>query len=335
MKKVSTTVLTVVFALFFLASVSAFAQTTSIESDDRYSAWEKASRVKVVWPTELPDLTKCAAQEPYEPHFVNLFRFVPAGIKFRVQPTNECTWTLAGKQWLWKIRPKGTKVAVDSQGRDMFDLGPEDGNGKVCGNPRVVSIPIIPPPPAAPAPPPRVEPPPPPVEVPAPPPAEVVSIPPQTECEIRPSAATAKFGDSVTFEGYIRGDADGAAGKWSRDDWEEIGQGGSITVKAEKNTSIAFRVTDSMGRRTVCRGSLTVVQSPPPEEEIVITKKRHKVPIPCFPREKSLYGIGLPILECAAIVGGAWWLWPSAPALFKTAACVAFTGANGVPVPCP
>lgn len=34
--------------------------------------------------------------------------------------------------------------------------------------------------------------------------------------------------------------------------------------------------------------------------------KGHKFPIPCFPREKGWYGIGLPVLECAGIIGGIW-----------------------------
>lgn len=33
-------------------------------------------------------------------------------------------------------------------------------------------------------------------------------------------------------------------------------------------------------------------------------EKRHKFPIPCFPREKGWYGIGLPVVSCAGLVFG-------------------------------
>ena len=47
----------------------------------------------------------------------------------------------------------------------------------------------------------------------------------------------------------------------------------------------------------------------PPEEHysyIIVVDKGHKFPIPCIPREKGWYGIGLPIVECAALGFGAY-----------------------------
>ena len=119
----------------------ALGQQNNIQQDDRYIALgynpPELHRLGIQWPDAPPDLAACKAQEPYEPHYTNLLRYVPEGIKFRVQTEDECAWTLAGSQWLWKKRPVGTKVAVDDQGRDLFDLG--DGVGQVCGNPRPVS----------------------------------------------------------------------------------------------------------------------------------------------------------------------------------------------------
>jgi hypothetical protein len=41
-----------------------------------------------------------------------------------------------------------------------------------------------------------------------------------------------------------------------------------------------------------------------PNPVVFEPEKRHKFPIPCFPREKGWYGIGIPVVSCAALVFG-------------------------------
>lgn len=142
--------------------------------DDRYTGY---LRTLVAWPTALPDLKTCVAQEYYEPLDTHLMRYVNrvkvAGT--RTQEHDECTWMLTRNKWRWVLRPKGTKVAIDAAGRDLFDYG--SPKGKECGNPRPVSVavkpepvvvkeePIVVPPEPTPVPAPVIQPPPAPGEI--------------------------------------------------------------------------------------------------------------------------------------------------------------------------
>ena len=80
---------------------------------------------------------------------------------------------------------------------------------------------------------------------------------------------------------------------------------------------------DSDGHIVRCRVRITFVAPalPAPVLITVEKKKGRKFPIPCIPREKTWFGIGVPVLECAAIVGGVWAIWPVAEA-FKHGAAV-------------
>lgn len=166
------------FLAFAFAVPSAFAQ---VAPDDRYAGYP-ASLVK--WPASWPDLNQCKNQEYYEPLDTHLTRYASRAkiAGYRVQESDECVWMLTRNSWRWVLRPAGTKVAVDAQGRDLLDGGSPTGN--TCMNPRPISIPIPSRPvaeAAAPAPPIRFSPPP----APRPEPRVYTPPPPQSEPEPR------------------------------------------------------------------------------------------------------------------------------------------------------
>lgn len=125
--------------LNFSAMLEQAAQASSvITPDDRYKGYP---RELIEWPTAPPNKDSCKAQEFYEPDDTHLEKYmsrVKVAPKPRVQQHDECVWMLTRNKWRYVMRPAGTKVAVDLNGRDLFDLG--SGKGKVCVNPRPFSV---------------------------------------------------------------------------------------------------------------------------------------------------------------------------------------------------
>lgn len=159
-----------------------------VQPDDRYAGYPRG--IPIRWPTAWPNLQQCRDQEYYEPKDVHLFQY-RTRVKIasvQTQKTDQCVWESTSSGWRWVLRPAGTKFAVDDQGRELFD----DGSpvGKACGNPRIVSIPIVdqvveqPPPPQV------VQPPPAPVVLPPPPPSPETPVPPPPP----PTAKESKLG---------------------------------------------------------------------------------------------------------------------------------------------
>ncbi|OGF03748.1 MAG: hypothetical protein A3H14_03200 [Candidatus Doudnabacteria bacterium RIFCSPLOWO2_12_FULL_49_8] len=64
---------------------------------------------------------------------------------YLILETDECRWgrTSGGDRWV--LRPKGTKIALDALGRELFDMG--SPHGKPCGNPSPygisVNVPVL------------------------------------------------------------------------------------------------------------------------------------------------------------------------------------------------
>ncbi len=176
-----TRIMLALFSLIAIATFTVSAQSAvNLSSDNRYNAYKG---IKIEWPSSEPDLTTCKAGEYYEPQATNLARFATPEDRVRLQEHDECTWMITTSGWRWVLRRAGTKVAVDKEGRDLYDFGREDG--KVCKNPRPFSVPYLPPIAEAPAPPSPPEPcncPPPvvvvQVELPPWEPAELVAMPP-------------------------------------------------------------------------------------------------------------------------------------------------------------
>ena len=138
-----TFVMRLVTALIVITAASAnaaWAGTPDVSKpDDRYKGYPKSL---YSFPPTLPDMAKCIAGEYYEPADFHLVKYAKrvevAG--YRIQPTDECTWmrTSAGDRYV--RRPKGTIVAQDAMGRDLFDVGSQLKGG--CWNPRPFSVPI-------------------------------------------------------------------------------------------------------------------------------------------------------------------------------------------------
>ncbi|MCL5775073.1 MAG: hypothetical protein M1333_02580, partial [Patescibacteria group bacterium] len=153
-------------------------------------------------------------------------------------------------------------MAVDSQGRDLFDLG--DGVGLICGNPRPVSYKF--PPPSPPPSPPvvvRKEPPPEPGPTPLPPPKVEE---PQHTCptcqmtiDVHTKTKTIKF-TAKASEGYL-------SGTWSIDG-HEIGKGATLLVSHDRLLKLAgkgeheivFKAVDGQGHEVICKGSVALQQ---------------------------------------------------------------------------
>lgn len=137
-------VVLVVAIAIALSTLSASAQ--DIQPDNRFDGYPKTL---IGWPSQLPDLEKCAAQEYYEPRDFHLAKYAERfgkskglysetmGWKYvRVQASDECVWTRTRNGDQFVVRPKGTLVAQDGQGRDLFDLGTDPSGNKGCKNPR-------------------------------------------------------------------------------------------------------------------------------------------------------------------------------------------------------
>lgn len=192
-----TRIMLMLFALIAFAIATVSAQSAvSLSPDNRYDDYKG---IKIEWPSSEPDLTACKAGEYYEPSATNLARFATPEDAVRLQEHDECTWMITTTGWRWVLRRAGTKVAVDKEGRDLYDLGRNDG--KVCKNPRPFSVPYLPPvaevvPPPAPepcnCPPPAVV-----VEVVLPPwePTELVAMPPTP-----PAPPTYDFQTALVWE---------------------------------------------------------------------------------------------------------------------------------------
>jgi hypothetical protein len=127
--------------LLSLITVPAFAQTQNFTPDDRYKGYPSTL---ISWPTARPNVTACVAGEYYEPVDTHLTKYADRVkvARVRVQQYDECTFMLTSKSWRWVLRPAGTKVAVDAQGRDLFDYG--SPKGRKCANPRPFAVAIAP-----------------------------------------------------------------------------------------------------------------------------------------------------------------------------------------------
>lgn len=134
----------IMFAFFMIALATIFtvsAQSINFSADNRYEGYKGPA---IVWPSTVPDPFVCKALEYYEPSATNLEQFALQHETVRVQEHDECTWMITTSGWRWVLRRAGTKVAVDKEGRDLYDFGREDG--KVCKNPRPFSIVVYIPP---------------------------------------------------------------------------------------------------------------------------------------------------------------------------------------------
>lgn len=129
----------IVFVAMLLAPTFVWAQGESFVMDDRYAGYPKELQP----PKELPplNLAECKAGEFYDPDDTHLLKYM-SRVKMakdpRILQDPECRIMLTVKGWRWVMRPVGTAIAVDEQGRDLFDLE--------CGNPTPFGVPILPPP---------------------------------------------------------------------------------------------------------------------------------------------------------------------------------------------
>lgn len=133
----------IAFAVVFVivAANAAWAQELP-KPDDRYG--KSYPRSLYSFPVVVPELGICAAGEYYEPVDTHLTKYVSRieVAATRAQIYDECVWMRTRRGDRWVLRPKGTIVAMDAKGRDLFDYG--SPNGRRCANPRPVSIPIPP-----------------------------------------------------------------------------------------------------------------------------------------------------------------------------------------------
>ncbi len=122
-------------SVFVAASLSAVAQ--EMRPDDRYYGYPQSL---IEWPKSPPDMDICQAAEYYEPADTHLTKYVNrvTVADTRVQRFDECVWMLTRYKWRWVLRPRGTEVLVDEQGRDLFDHG--SPFGMRCDNPRPFSF---------------------------------------------------------------------------------------------------------------------------------------------------------------------------------------------------
>lgn len=131
----------VLFLLIALLLPSAVAAQPFVP-DNRYDGYPSSLVQMTVTPLSL---ATCIAQEYYEPLDLHLVKY-ETRVKIasvRIQKYDECTWMLTRNKWRWVLRPAGTKVAQDAEGRDLFDFGSPTGNK--CANPRPWSIAVVPP----------------------------------------------------------------------------------------------------------------------------------------------------------------------------------------------
>lgn len=123
----------VLATLGFLVMPVSFVSAQELRPDDRYNGYPQ---VLIEWPSGLPDLVACQAQEFYEPADFHLRKYVSRVKVFstpRIQEFDECRWMLTRNKWRWVLRPAGTAHLVDAYGRDLFDDGSPGREG--CENP--------------------------------------------------------------------------------------------------------------------------------------------------------------------------------------------------------
>ena len=146
----------ITFVMMLLVPSMVWAQW--VPPDDRYKGYP---RELIEWPKNPPtteQLKACEDQEYYEPadfHLAEGANRVKVAGTPRVLKVPECRWMLTAhsdpaKRWRLVMRPVGTKICVDEQGRDLFDCGSE--TGKPCYNPTPLGWPILPPMTVVPAP---------------------------------------------------------------------------------------------------------------------------------------------------------------------------------------
>lgn len=138
-----------VLMMMVLVPSAAWAQW--VPPDDRYKGYP---RELVEWLKEMPsaaDLQTCKDGEYYSAADTSIAKYADrvkiAG--YRTLEHDECRFELTAhsdpkKRWRLVLRPKGTQIAIDPKGRDLFDFGAP--GEKVCKNPTPYGWPILPPP---------------------------------------------------------------------------------------------------------------------------------------------------------------------------------------------
>lgn len=138
-------------ALFLLIPSLGWAQY--VAPDDRYKGYPSELVQWMSAPPTAEQLAACLAGEYYEPADDSIAKYA-SRVKiadYRVTQVAECRWTLTAHsdpvlRWRLALRPPGTKIALDAQGRDLFDFG--TANGVVCKNPSPYGWPVSSSPPA-------------------------------------------------------------------------------------------------------------------------------------------------------------------------------------------
>lgn len=163
----------------------------------------------------------------------------------------------------------------------------------------------------------------PPLPTPAPPPPEAVVTPPPPEAPAPPPPPTPVIKTYYCFTGGdeqsgFTGSAAGGEGRWMFEGKEVGGEKFKPPANlGPGNYTATFEVVANGEVVKTCPRTWQISIPVEVTFEIPDFPRGHKFPIPCFPRERGWYGIGLPIAECAVIAAGAWWLWPSAPKVVK------------------
>src|SRR3989344_7261755 len=141
--------LTSILFLFIILSSANFAQAqvqtqeNKFIADDRYTGYQKSL---IKWPTLMPDLEWCMAQEPYVSIDTHLKKYASRVEVAEIVPQDfdMCRWmrTSSGDRWV-KIA-RGSLIARDAQGRDLFYTGLPGKPETDCKNPSPIGIPLIP-----------------------------------------------------------------------------------------------------------------------------------------------------------------------------------------------
>lgn len=255
LKQKFVTLVASILVAFLVVSTASAQQTVNIGPDDRYMGYHGPA---IVWPTSLPDMGACKSAEYYEPSDTHLERYAVNVAGTRIQQEDECRWEDTIYSWRWILRPAGTVIAVDAQGRDLFDYG--SPNGKVCKNPTPIGVPIKPP--TKPTPPPA-------------PPAYVPPTPPHYEppvtVNIPPGPPSCILNGSIE-EGFT-GTAYNGVGEWIGDD-EKLAVNGDQPVHLQHEQdpglhNLIYRVTANDGRTMDCPKNWEVpvaITEIPPDE---------------------------------------------------------------------
>ena len=135
-----------IVALFFLLTpLLAWAQW--VPPDDRYKGYPRELVQWMPTPPTAEQLQACVDAEGYEPTDLHLVKYadrVKVASVYELQ-TDQCRWELTAhsdpaKRYRLVMRRKGTLIARDEQGRDLFDYG--SPNGPVCKNPTPYGWPV-------------------------------------------------------------------------------------------------------------------------------------------------------------------------------------------------